>query len=422
MKKLLLFSCFLAFFFSCFLNTSFAQEKTDLQGTIILIADRQVSDEKIKSLKRYAQKQEVDLIILQNKSTDPEYIIEGNLVDKLFKNKENIKKANIIVVWTSGNLGFNVLSKFAQTEDPKKFSFENKAIIGIIEKSFSAQARLAQATFDLLKPKYILLTKETALYSIFEAKTPENIIGEIRKSGITHNLIGVYSGRAVKKLTLTNFLSYTVNFLVNRGVAVENIALILMLPIIATVVAFARQFLGIKTFGIYTPTIITLSFVATGLKYGLALFVVILILATLMRFILNKFRLLYLPRMAILLTILALAILTMFVLEAKFGRTGIISLSIFPILILIILSEKFIAAQIEKGGWQTILLSFETILVSVVCYYLITWPWFKTLILGYPEIVFLTFFINILLGKWVGLRLSEYLRFKELRKFIKEKS
>jgi hypothetical protein len=227
--------------------------------------------------------------------------------------------------------------------------------------------------------------------------------------------------KPAQELGPTNFLSYTVNYLTSRGVATENIILILMLPIIATVVTLARQFFGIKTFGIYTPTIITLSFAATGLKYGLILFLIILALATFARFILKKFNLLYLPRMAILLTIVAFAIFIIFLLGAKFSHESLISLSIFPILVLILLSEKFIAVQIEKGSWQTTILTLQTLLVSVACYYLITWSWFKTLIFNYPEVTLLTLIADILLGKWIGLRLSEHLRFRELKKFIKER-
>jgi len=173
--------------------------------------------------------------------------------------------------------------------------------------------------------------------------------------------------------------------------------------------------LGIKTFGIYTPTIISLSFIATGLKYGLSIFLIILLVATLLRFLLRRFKLLYLPRMAIVLCVLALVLLLIFIFGAYFNKTGMIGLSIFPVLILIILVEKFVAVQIEKGGLTAILLSVETILVSVICYWVVNWEWFKTLILSYPELVLLTIVINIVLGRWAGLRLSEYIRFRKLR-------
>ena len=401
---------------------SVAEETINVyQDLIILIADKSVDEEKIKLLSRYAAKQNVQILIIQDKSSEPNYIVEGNLVNLLFKERERIKKTDIIISWTSGNIGLSALSKFIQvTEKPEEFDIRHKGIVSVIDGNLAAAARITQSVFDRMQPKYILLTKETALHAVIDAKTSENVLEEVRAAGVSHNLIGIHSGRAVKKLGLTNFMSYTVNYLINKGVSVENIVLMLMIPIIATIIAFARQFLGIKTLGIYTPTIITLSFLATGLKYGLIIFLSILIVATFVRLILKRFRLLYLPRMAIVLTVVALTILSMFVIGAITGKTGIIGLSILPVLVLIILVEKFIAIQIEKGASTAITLTVETILVSVVCYYIVNWDRLKTLILAYPEIILLSFLINILLAKWVGLRLSEYIRFREIRKFIKK--
>jgi hypothetical protein len=47
-------------------------------------------------------------------------------------------------------------------------------------------------------------------------------------------------------------MSYFVNVLINNGIPDNTIALLLLLPVIATVVAFMRQVIGITTFGIYT--------------------------------------------------------------------------------------------------------------------------------------------------------------------------
>ncbi|NQV12943.1 MAG: PKD domain-containing protein [Parcubacteria group bacterium] len=384
---------------------------------IIFLTDDTPPADELESLRRYASRQQVLLFDIKAPETNADYITEGLLADSLLENSEIVKKSSAVVVWTSGSLGLSVLSKFAQkAEDLEGLNMSGKAIINIAEGGFTPVARYAQSTFDVLKPQYILLTKDTSLYNVIDNRNADAILQSIRDSGVDHNLISFYSERAIDKLGPTNFMSYTINFLINRGVSTDNIYLMLILPIIATVVAFARQFLGIKTFGIYTPTIITLSFLATGLKYGLAIFLVILIVATVVRLILKKFRLLYLPRMAMVLTIVALAILAMFVIGALTSRTGIIGLSILPILVLIILVEKFIAIQMEKGPRTAILLSLETILVSVACYFLASWSAFNTFVLAYPEVILLTFVVNILLGRWVGLRISEYIRFRAIRK------
>lgn len=211
-------------------------------------------------------------------------------------------------------------------------------------------------------------------------------------------------------------MSQLISYMVTQGVPKETIILILMLPIVATIIAFARQVIGIKGFGIYTSLIIAFVFLSTGLKYGLAIFAVVLVTGTLMRFIIRRLRLLYLPRMAIVLTLVALVIIIMFLGATFFEKTGFLKVSIFPVLIVIILVEKFIAAQIEKGNRTAVILSLETVTLSILCCLIAGWPWLKDLVYFYPEWIFLTIVINIFLGKWTGLRLSEYFRFREVIK------
>lgn len=206
------------------------------------------------------------------------------------------------------------------------------------------------------------------------------------------------------------------NFMIDNNVPQETIVLLLMLPIIATFIVATRQIIGIKAFGIYTPLIITFAFFDTGLKYGLAVFITILVVGTLARYLVSRFSLLYLPRMGIVLTVTAMTILALLLEGSMSKRTVFINSSIFAILIMITLTEKFIAAQIEKGLKTAIVLSVETMIISIVGYYILQWPWLQSFVFTYPSIILLTLIINIFLGRWRGLRLMEYFRFKELLK------
>jgi len=207
--------------------------------------------------------------------------------------------------------------------------------------------------------------------------------------------------------------------MISQGVPQETAVLLLMLPIVATVIAFARQIIGIKGFGIYTPLIIAFAFLATGLKYGLALFMTILLVGTLIRLLVKRLRLLYLPRMAIVLTSVALAILLVFLEGAYSGRKVLIAASIFAVLIMVTLVEKFIAAQIERGARRAIILTSETLLLSIICYWIASWLWLQNLVFLYPFWIILgAITVNIFLGKWTGLRLLEYWRFREVIKNI----
>ncbi len=211
-------------------------------------------------------------------------------------------------------------------------------------------------------------------------------------------------------------ISPIVNYFVNQGVPIDTVVLLLMLPIIATLIAFLRQVVGIKAFGIYTPSIIIFAFLATGLKYGIAIFVSVIVVGMLARYLLKKLRILYLPRVAITVTIVTLVILGILVLGGSQHRTGLAAVSIFPLLIMITIVEKFVAAQIEKGNRTAMILAVETLIISVLGFFIAKWQFLIYLLIAYPWIILLTIPINILLGKWTGLRLSEYFRFKEILK------
>jgi hypothetical protein len=208
-----------------------------------------------------------------------------------------------------------------------------------------------------------------------------------------------------------------VNLALANGVPLETLILVLLLPIIVTVIAFFRQVVGVKAFGIYTPAIITFAFLATNdIRYGITIFITVIVVGTATRLLLKHFRLLYLPRVAIMITIVGFSILLLLIVGGINNRTGLASVSIFPILIMITLVEKFVAVQIEKGGRTAVILALETLLISVVGYYIASWGSLIRLLLTYPWMSLLTIPVNIFLGKWTGLRLSEYFRFRQIIK------
>ena len=209
-----------------------------------------------------------------------------------------------------------------------------------------------------------------------------------------------------------------VQLALQQGVPEETIIYILMYPIILTVIAAARQIIGIKAFGIYTPSIIAVAFLATTLKYGLAIFFVVLAVALGTRFVLKSSKLLYMSRTAIMLSVVALSVLAFLVIGGSFQRTGLASVSIFPLLIMITIVEKFVVVQIENGFKTAMFLAFETIFLASICYFLVKWEAFQNLILNYPGIVIIIVIFNIALGKWTGLRLNEYFRFRDVIKNV----
>lgn len=209
--------------------------------------------------------------------------------------------------------------------------------------------------------------------------------------------------------------------LINFGVDEKTIMLILMLPVIATVIAFFRHIIGIQGFGIYTSLILSFAFVETGLEYGLIIFFLVLLAGTLARVLISKLRLAYLPRMASVLIFVTIAVLGLYFVVGylHIATTAFFGISIFPILMMIILMEKFVAVQTHKGWPMAILTTIETIFLAVVSFFIVNWQWFQGIVFSHPiTVILVALIVNILVGRWTGLRLSEYFRFRNILNYV----
>ncbi len=393
---------------------------------VLFLTDATVPRDTIKNLRLLAKRDGVLLIVARpQEDTTTTYAMSQSLAEQLIAAPDDLNQSKTVLVWTSKNVGLAALAEvdriFKTNEDAtttSPLSFKQKTIIQIDEHPTSlVLARLAQNTYNALEPNYILLTAPSAIPTILADSANTRIFNKLKDTNIVYRIIGSHSQRVLDKITPWNFISYGINYLINQGVSQDTLFLLLVLPIVATLVAFARQVVGVQAFGIYVPSIIALAFVITQLKYGLLIFLMLLVTATLARIGMRYLRLLYLPRMAVVLTIVALSIFFMFTVAAYFKQTGFLTISIFPILVMVILTEKFVEAQIEQGNKAAVILTLETLALAVISYLIITWDIITTLILAYPEIILAsTIILNIGLGRFSGLRVLEYFRFRKLLK------
>ena len=92
-------------------------------------------------------------------------------------------------------------------------------------------------------------------------------------------------------LSWYNFLQYGIAQAVDQGVSADTIVLVLLFPLVASLIAAGRHLLGFHGFGIFVPAMLAVAFVATGIKVGLILFLVIYLTANLARKITQKLKL-----------------------------------------------------------------------------------------------------------------------------------
>jgi PKD repeat protein len=388
--------------------------------SILFLTDESDQTGQIQNLKLLAQNDGVEMNILESFDSASEFISEEALTKAMDENLDALQRSDEIILWTHDNVGLNTLNRFIQENEDLNTKILNQKNLFIIDNDI--EKIMFTPSVTAFNPQQIIVTKESSLYAIVPSDE-SGVIKALQQGGYEYKFID----EASRQLSFLNFMSYFVNFLVESGIPDNTIILILMLPIIATVIVFMRQVIGMNTFGMYTPLIICLTFLILGLKFGLITLVISLAVGLATRFALKKVHLLFMSKLSIMMIMLTLAIFALLIGGTwfKLFDSDFVSLAIFPMLILASMTEKFTSIQSEVGFWQTLWLTAQTIIIAIVGYFIVggsidlgffsfQWDFLRNFIRHYPEAIFIFLIIDIGLGKWTELRLVEYMRFREI--------
>lgn len=215
----------------------------------------------------------------------------------------------------------------------------------------------------------------------------------------------------------TNPLKYAIRGAVTAGVPANTIVLLLLLPLSAFVIAVSRNVIGIRGFGIFLPAALSVVFVATGAVVGIGIFLVIVAVSTSVRLILRKLnlKLQYLPRMSFILWAVVVGVLGILFAAPIIRFPSLANVSIFAVLIMVLLAEDFIRVQLGKSAKTAINLTLETLIISFISYFFLTLKPLQQYVLLNPELSLITVAVlDLLLGRYTGLRLMEFYRFRKL--------
>src|SRR3990167_969473 len=196
-------------------------------------------------------------------------------------------------------------------------------------------------------------------------KVTEQDITE-RTSPVKGRLEGYLVEKQPTPLNWKNFLQIAIRQAVDKGVSANTIVLVLLFPLVAGLIAAGRHLLGFQGFGIFVPAMLAVALVATGIKVGLTLFMVIYLTANVARKITQKLKLQYLPRMALLMWFVALGVLGVIIVAPEVGLGDISAVGIFPMLLLILLAESFIEVQLTKSMRTAVNLTVETLVLALI--------------------------------------------------------
>ncbi|MET0533326.1 MAG: inactive transglutaminase family protein [Steroidobacter sp.] len=191
-------------------------------------------------------------------------------------------------------------------------------------------------------------------------------------------------------------------------------AVLMMIPIGALVIMLLRNFIGVKTFGTFMPVLVALAFRETRLLWGLVLFAVIVSLGLLIRFYLERLRLLLVPRLTTVLTIVVLLMAGISVLSQKLELQPGLSIALFPMVILSMTIERMSIVWEERGASEALQEGVGSLLVAAVAYVIMGIVWLEHIIFVFPELLLLVIAMSLLAGRYTGYRLLELRRFKAL--------
>jgi hypothetical protein len=191
-------------------------------------------------------------------------------------------------------------------------------------------------------------------------------------------------------------------------------AVLLMIPIGALVMVVMRNIVGIDAFGTFMPVLIALAFRETKLLWGVILFTVLVALGLSIRFLLERLRLLLVPRLSAVLIVVVLLMLFISMTSHRMGLETGLSVALFPMVIIAMTIERMSVVWEERGAADAMRAGVGSLIVAVVAYIFMGMAWLEHLIFTFPELLLLVLAFVVLAGRYTGYRLSELRRFKAL--------
>jgi hypothetical protein len=191
-------------------------------------------------------------------------------------------------------------------------------------------------------------------------------------------------------------------------------SILLLVPIGAFIVVVLRNVVGISTFGTFMPVLVAMAFRETKLLNGIVLFVLIVAIGLSIRFYLERLRLLLVPRLASVLTVVVLLMGVVSVMSHRLGMEVGLSVALFPMVIIAMTIERMSIIWEERGPAEALKEGLGTLVAAAVIYVVMITPEVRYFVLVFPEILLVLLAGILLLGRYTGYRLTELVRFRAL--------
>lgn len=189
---------------------------------------------------------------------------------------------------------------------------------------------------------------------------------------------------------------------------------LLLVPFGALLIIVLRNIVGVKLPGTFMPVLLALAFRGTSLLWGILIFAILTAVGLMARSLLERLRLLLLPRIGGVLTIVVLLMVVLSLIANELGFEVALSVALFPMVVITMMIERTAIMWEELGAKDALRQWINGTLGAVAVYYVITPRPLGYFLLLYPELLLVVLAAMIVLGRYTGYRLSEIRRFRDV--------
>lgn len=200
----------------------------------------------------------------------------------------------------------------------------------------------------------------------------------------------------------------------SSGISLATLGVILVIPIGALVTIIFRNVVGVQTFGTFLPALIAYAFLGTGLWWGMLIFFTIIAGGALIDFFVSKLKLLHTPRLTVIMLFVVAALLSFGVWGIRHGNTILAHLLFFPLAIHTITIERFFVVAQERGIKKSFIILGWSLVAVAFCYMVMSSLALQMIVVFFPETYLLVLAMAVYLGRWKGLRVAEFYRFRKI--------
>lgn len=390
-------------------TVDFVKEIFVFERSLFLITDLKQNRERVNAIKRRAEDQNVYLDDIQ---TEENLWLKTRFLNLLEQSLDSIQNSDTIIIWSDQVELLTVLNSFVGRLD-----FQQKELVVITDGNIGLLKNILFGVYSILQPRRIIITRREAIDEFFTTTEEEDVVQVIQERGYDFDLIDELTQSEFNFFALP---SYGMRYLQEKGVEDSVILLVLFLPVIVTVVTFLRLVIGLSSLGSRMPLIFAFTFLVLGPQIGISVIILLALISYLFRRALFRSHLLYTAKVGVLTSFLGVVLLFVMGWVVYFQWGSFDFANVLMLILLTAMIDRVASVEGEKGIWSTVRVFIETMIIAGSAYGIVAWDSLQILLLSHPEVLVLFIVANIFMGRFAGLRLLEYFRFREVLRYTEE--